>query len=732
MLLLNRNFEVTTARLQGVDVPFRTTADAAELAGRMGVAEAAAAVKYAKIAIISLPARSAGEPVLEVRYCGQLYDPPANGRFSREYADLQTAGIVGEEGVFLTPEGYWYPRLGDESAALTVTLDGPADFFGVTAGVKQADETRDGRRVVTWREDRPTEPAYVMGGRYLVRQTQWEGIDIYTCFFPEEDALSAGYLEAVKRYLGMYTSLIGPYPFKKFAVVENFLPTGYGMPSFTVLGRDVIRLPFIVDISLGHEVLHNWFGNCILVDPAGGNWCEGLTTYLADHYYKELKSPAEAAAYRKELLAGYMAYIKPGTDLALKDFTERRDPATRAVGYGKAAMVFHMLRVQLGETVFFDAVKRFYQEQAWKRASWKDIQRIFETVYREQYLAAIRDKEARGIRVPRDDKTRDLSLGWFFRQWVETAGAPTLRVQLESLFRPAEGQYVTDFILSQPDPVFQMMIPVHLDCGDKTEIRVVKLDGPRKEIQILLPDQPRTLRIDPDADIFRKLLPDEVPPSLAEVFGAERLEVVLPADPEKTEAVKEFARKTWAGTDAVSFPADGRPSGGAAWLAVLTPGQLSDPLWKSLAEAVLPPQAGGVTIDGQLTPLAGRTIVVAMRNVPLPMPPVAGGDAGPEAPHIAPAPVPVAPPAAPPGPPGAVPPNAVAPPAPPGPAISSLLLVTDVPPAALARVLTKCAHYGKYGYLVFEGETNVIKGQWKVTRSPLIVPIADLPAKTKR
>ena len=55
------------------------------------------------------------------------------------------------------------------------------------------------------------------------------------------------------------------------------------MPSFTLLGAKVIRLPFIVSSSYPHEILHNWWGNGVFVDVQQGNWCEGLTAYLADH-----------------------------------------------------------------------------------------------------------------------------------------------------------------------------------------------------------------------------------------------------------------------------------------------------------------------------------------------------------------------------------------------------------------------------------------------------------------
>jgi hypothetical protein len=81
------------------------------------------------------------------------------------------------------------------------------------------------------------------------------------------------------------------------------------MPSFTLLGDQVIRLPFILDTSYGHEILHNWWGNGVFVDIARGNWCEGLTTYGADYLYKEQQSEAEARDYRRTSLQGYLDYV---------------------------------------------------------------------------------------------------------------------------------------------------------------------------------------------------------------------------------------------------------------------------------------------------------------------------------------------------------------------------------------------------------------------------------------
>ena len=105
--------------------------------------------------------------------------------------------------------------------------------------------------------------------------------------------------------------------------------------------------------SLGHQVAHCWWGNGVLVDAHGGNWCEGLTTYLADYLYKERASEAEAREYRLQILRNFTMLVTPERDFPLNIFRSRNNPVSQAIGYGKAAMVFHMLRRKLGEVPFW-------------------------------------------------------------------------------------------------------------------------------------------------------------------------------------------------------------------------------------------------------------------------------------------------------------------------------------------------------------------------------------------
>jgi hypothetical protein len=123
-----------------------------------------------------------------------------------------------------------------------------------------------------------------------------------------------------------YEALHGTYPFAKFAVVENFFPTGYGFPSFTLLGSRVLRLPFIPDTSLRHEVAHCWWGNGVLVDATGGNWCEGLTTYVADYLSKEEHSFEEARGYRLRALETYALLAAGRAGLSSVDLPQPLQP----------------------------------------------------------------------------------------------------------------------------------------------------------------------------------------------------------------------------------------------------------------------------------------------------------------------------------------------------------------------------------------------------------------------
>src|SRR5262249_8019478 len=157
-----------------------------------------------------------------------------------------------------------------------------------------------------------------------------------------------------------------------FAVVSSPFPVGLGFPGLTYLGVQVLRLPFIPDTSLGHEVLHSWWGNGVQVG-AGGNWAEGLTTFMADYTFLE-RHGADAAGDERRAWLRESSLLPATDDRPLTAFVARTHAASQATGYHKAAFVFIMLRDEIGADAFAAGVRAFWQAHRFGSASWSDLE----------------------------------------------------------------------------------------------------------------------------------------------------------------------------------------------------------------------------------------------------------------------------------------------------------------------------------------------------------------------
>lgn len=426
---------------------------------------------------------------------------------------IETANLVSPEGIALI--NAWYPSI-DSLALFRLSALVPQGFEAISeANDIVFKEQPDGMKEFSFLFEHPVESINFIAGKYALSKERHGAVEVNTYFFPEDRELAGNYLEQAKKYITMYEGLIGPFPFKRFSVVENILPTGYAMPTFTLLGRDIVRLPFIVETSLGHEILHQWFGNSVYVDRKSGNWSEGLTTYLADYQYEEMKG--KGAEYRKQILIEYQSRMTPEKEFALKDFSSRTDRATASLGYGKTAMVFHALKRLLGQDIFRKSLKEFYEKNRFRSASWTDLQKAFETV-------------------------SEKNLDWFFTQWVEDKGALDFEVR-DVMVRYEGSKARISFGITQ-ETVQRFQLPGLLKT-DKGEIsKVFDVDKKNVALEIETNDIPLELVIDEQYDLFRKLTEDEAAPIVSMLLGDKSRIFVLPKGREKDyEALGDFLKE---------------------------------------------------------------------------------------------------------------------------------------------------------------------------------------------
>ena len=437
---------------------------------------------------------------ITVHFRGTFQSPKeAESQIKRGVAYIED-GIIGEEGVFLPSSSFWYPQNRDFTVfEAVVTL--PAGYSSVMEG-ELTDRRIDASTVVErWIEWKPVDGIDLIAGRYKIEKDTHKGVDIYTYFFKEDASLSRTYIDKTKEYLDTYSELFGPYPFGKFAVVENFLPTGYGMPSFTLLGSSVIRLPFIPDTSLGHEIAHNWWGNSVFIDSSLGNWSEALTTYTADYLFEKRKGGDKAREFRAAKLRSYKNFAEE-SPISLKDFRDSTSTESRAVGYNKGVMVFNMLEAHIGEAAFRDGLKRFYAANAFKRASWADIQAAFEA--------------ASGS-----------SLDWFFDQWLKNTGGPALTLA-DAQTIEADGKHIVSFRVEQAGTAYILDLPVRIETASGPVWRTFSIKSASDELTAELDSKPLSIELDPDYQNFRILSDAEAPPTFAGFFGDKEAVIILP------------------------------------------------------------------------------------------------------------------------------------------------------------------------------------------------------------
>ncbi|MBD3850657.1 MAG: M20/M25/M40 family metallo-hydrolase [Acidobacteria bacterium] len=474
-------------------------------------------------AYVLIPEGESPGPV-ELVYGGVIHHELATQGEEYQRSFSETPGIIDDRGVFLAGASFWVPTFGDGLMTFDLVVGGLTPPWDVVSQGRRTHHEVDseGFRSTSWSLGHPTEEIYLIAGPWHEYSREAGDVEVFAFLRDDDPALAQRYLDATARYLDLYQGMLPPFPFASFALVENFWETGYGMPGFTLLGPQVIRFPWILTSSYPHELLHNWWGNSIYVEFEHGNWCEGLTAYMADHLFAEQRG--EGATYRRATLKKYTDMVSAGEDFPLAEFGSRQSAASEAVGYGKSLMLFHMARRAVGNEAFLAALSLFDREHRFSRASFSDIAEAF-------------TDETGGDWAP------------FIEEWVERTGAPRFEIREARVEEGAPGEapwrVAVHLRQVQDEEPFPVTVPVAVTIEGQEEPVWAEAGACARDciVEVACSARPLRVDVDPAFDVMRRLDPLEVPPALSTVFGAKEQLFVLPASAsdEETAAWRELA-----------------------------------------------------------------------------------------------------------------------------------------------------------------------------------------------
>ena len=455
------------------------------------------------------------------------YSGTINEGFEDETAEYargfnETNGIISDSGVYLSGSSYWLPTLEENRlSSFNLNLKINKGWGLVTQGIRTLNKEVNGQQVIRYECKHPMDDIYLIAAQWTEYEQKSDHVVFQAFLRTPDEEMANNYLSKTQEYLELYESLIGPYPYSKFALVENFWETGYGMPSFTLLGPQVIRFPWILYTSYPHELLHNYWGNGVFVDTKEGNWCEGITAYMADHLMKEQRG--QGANYRRSSLQKFTNYVNEGNDFLVKDFINRNNSAQEAVGYGKVLMMNEMLRNRVGDSLFLEAYRKFYKDNEFTKVGFNEIRLAFEAVSGVDFKA-------------------------FFKQWIYRTGAPKLELQNVNSTKKENGKYLLswDLLQFQKEEAFAIDIPVFvfLNGVELAQKKVVRMNKKTQHYEMEYDALPLRIEIDPQFNVMRRLHSQEIPPSLGQLFGEEEITIIIPANSKLTAAYQTMA-ETW-------------------------------------------------------------------------------------------------------------------------------------------------------------------------------------------
>ncbi len=460
--------------------------------------------------IVNLPKAMARGTTIDlfVSYGGRLEPQPAD-RESLQFRQVPTRNqddftvITPEASYLYSNQSYWYPQSPDVNyARATIRVRVPADYGCVasgmpatgsplTMGVAGEKGSSNAQRIFRFTADRPARYFACVISRFTHADTEQIAIDpVGEAPAAPPQAVPAGdqgvgspscgtldlSAETTRRFrdrgdklLGdaaamarFYAALAGdcPYPSFTLALVEHDLPGGHSPAYFAVLNQvptgpsrswrnDPAAFSGFPEYFLAHELAHQWWGQAVGAKNYHEAWIsEGFAQYFAALYAERARGPAAYRAIIRHLRRWTMDESAQGPiSLGVRLGHIRGDGRVyRAIVYNKGALVLHMLRQLVGDEPFFRGLRRFYQDNRFRKAGTAEVRQAFEA-----------------------ETGRPLER--FFSRWIDSPDLPQLTVTTTVEAGAGGGTLV--IAVAQGPEVFDIPVPVTLLFEDGTSAEVI-------------------------------------------------------------------------------------------------------------------------------------------------------------------------------------------------------------------------------------------------------------------
>ncbi|KIA66291.1 M1 family metallopeptidase [Nocardia vulneris] len=270
----------------------------------------------------------------------------------------------------------WYPLndtpLDKATFALHATV--PAEWEVVSNGLRTQDAVQGDRRTVGWAVNQPVVgylTTVAIDKFSFLEQRRANGTPLISAFAPEAER-NRETEQRLPEILDFIESLYGPYPFETSGGIYVDADIMFSLETQT----RPIYAPWTDLPTVVHEIAHQWWGDSVSVRQ-WSDIClnECFASYTADYLWPEQKEGKDVDAEYRQTLQQYLdnsefwqiPLANPG---AGNEFTSV---------YYRGPLFLHALRRQLGDAVFFGAVREFNTNHAYGNASMPEFRKFVQS-----------------------------------------------------------------------------------------------------------------------------------------------------------------------------------------------------------------------------------------------------------------------------------------------------------------------------------------------------------------
>jgi aminopeptidase N len=282
----------------------------------------------------------------------------------------------------------WIPCHDDPADKATVEfiVTAPQHYQVVANGI-QLEETNlsTTQKRTHWKEDVPISTKVMVIGvaDFAVHLTGFvnDCIPVYSWVYPEDRNKGFYDYALAADILPWFINNIGPYAYKKLANVESKTRFGGLENANTIFySEQSIDGARGSETLLAHEIAHQWFGNMATEKTFAHLWLsEGFATYMTILYMENKYGTDTAIAMLQEDRLQVIEYSKR-TDKPVVNPTSNYMQLLNPNSYQKGGWILHMLRRELGDSVFRKTIRQYYSTYAGKTADTDDFRKVVEAV----------------------------------------------------------------------------------------------------------------------------------------------------------------------------------------------------------------------------------------------------------------------------------------------------------------------------------------------------------------